>query len=427
MTWFLVASAAAHIPVIYTTGPDDDWCQVIADALGGDYILLLPGDYDEACTIEGKVSDPEGEVTIVQSFDATDPARLVHDGSSDHLLAVSGTVVTLLQLSFGEVPEGVAAVRLGEGTDLTVRYNQFAGGEGAGVVQHGDIDGLVVSDNRFDGPSGPAVDLGCDGACATGSLTLDGNLVLGGSGALVASTADEALVVDNSIFDHEGVALQLSLPEGVIEANLVDGSADIEAAEVVNTVITGELTGSVDLLRFNTLLGAVSATAAEARANATVATDLGGDNVQCGADCFVDLEQLDLYPSVDSLLRAAATFDEQVRLDWCGNERRTPSSAGAVEAVGVTGFGPIQADYKALQDCRVSDPTGTVPTIPSTGDTADTGGGSTTAVDDADAGGCGCSTGGSALSGGAWLGLLVGWRRRRTARTGGAVSRPVVG
>src|SRR5688572_16135139 len=95
----LAAPASAHVPVIYVTTPKEDWCGVIAAALGGDIIQLAPGTYTGPCAIEGKVSDPIGESTIVQSLDPTDHAVFTA-GAVDHVLALSGVRIVLLQVTF---------------------------------------------------------------------------------------------------------------------------------------------------------------------------------------------------------------------------------------------------------------------------------------------------------------------------------------
>jgi len=423
MLWLLSISWA-HIPVIFTAGPDEDWCAVIEGAEGGDYVMLLPGDYQGPCDIVGKLSEPEGEVTIVQSFDTTQPARFVHDGSSDHVLSITGEVLTILQVTFGPVPTGAAAVEVRDGVDLTVRYSLFEGGEGRGVVQVGEVDLLRVTDNRFEGAAGAPFDLGCGGGCTSGELRVDGNMVLDSTGAIEVELSAQDEVSDNAWFRHEGLALRAGGAAGLVTRNYIDGDAELDVADVRNNIVTGSLGGAAGSLRFNTLLGDVSFDADAVQANATLGADLGPGGVSCDPSCFTDLVGLDFFPSADSPLRGAGSFDPEVRLDWCGNERRDPPSAGAVEAVGVEGFGPIREDYKALQNCSVSEPTGTVPTVPgATGYTADTGSAAVGGTEESKGAGCGCATSAPAdyLSWFVALGCVLAGRRSRSAG-GGATS-----
>lgn len=424
MLWLLSVSWA-HIPVIFTAGPDEDWCAVIEAADGGDYVMLLPGDYQGPCDIVGKLSEPEGEVTIVQSFDTTQPARFVHDGSSDYVLSITGEVLTILQVTFGPVPVGAAAVEVREGVDLTVRYSLFEGGEGRGVVQVGDVDLLRVTDNRFEGAAGAPFELGCGGSCIAGELRVDGNMVLDSTGTIEVELSAEDEVSDNAWFRHEGLALRAGGAAGVVARNYIDGDVELYVSDVRNNIVAGSLGGAASSLRFNTLLGGVSFDADAVQANATLEADLGPGGVSCDPSCFTDLAGLDFFPSATSPLREAGSFDPEVRLDWCGNERRDPPSVGAVEAVGVEGFGPVREDYKALQNCSVSEPTGTVPTVPgATGDTADTGSAAVNTPKASEEAGCGCTTSTPAgyLSWFVVLGWVLAGRRSRWAGGGAAPS-----
>lgn len=399
MLWLLSSIASAHIPVIYIVGPDDDWCTAIDDALGGDVIMLLPGDYTGACDIVAEGSDPVGEMTSVQSFDASAPARFVHDGVSDHILSVSGVMLTLLQVDFGELPAGVTGVEVREGDDLTVRYCTFEGGDGAGIVQTAPVSTLRVLDNRFVGFEGVGIDLGCDGSCGIDDLLLAGNVVDGGAAALRVRTSGEAEVVDNNAFSAAGTVLDVIAPAAVVSRNHIDGAVRAEVLRFDSNIVRGDLAGTGELA-FSTLLGGVDWTGS-VEGNASVATDLGEGNVRCDAACFVDLEGGDFFPAEGSPLRRAVARRDDVTVDWCDNLRRNPASAGAVEGLGITSFGPVVDDYKALQDCRVSDDTTTTGTADPTGDTADPG----APVDEA--GGCGCTAGPEPAGVGALLALLI--------------------
>jgi len=416
--------AQAHIPVIYTATPDDDWCGIIAGALGGDYIMLTPGDYVGPCDITGLVSKPEGEVTIVQSFDADDPARMVHDGASDYILRIDGPgVLNLLQLTFGPVPAGVDAVRIGDGNDMMVRYSRFEGGEGRGVVQDGDVELLRVLDNWFEAPLGDAAVVGCAG-CVLGDFGVEGNVIVGGAGALVVASDVPGDVADNTVADHEGTPLQVEAAAAEVRRNYVEGAAAIEAAIVANNIITGEATLSAEQVLHNTLTGSVDVSGSQdVSANATLGVDLGPGNVVCDEDCFVDLAGRDYFPPPGSPLRQAAAWTSAAPTDFCANARTDPTAAGAVEGEGGEGFGPVEITYRSLADCTV------LPATTSTGETADSG---SPTVDSGlsrdlqvvdDGGGCGCA--GAPWPTGVlwWVGLLALARRRTSSPPAGATTR----
>jgi len=434
MSFFMVLvlsmPARAHIPVIYTATPDDDWCQIVADALGGDYIMLTPGDYVGPCDITAEVSKPEGEVTILQSFDANNLARLVHDGVSDYILRVSGPgVFNVLQVEFGPVPAGVDAVRVGDGNDLMVRYNTFSSGDGRGVVQEGPVELLRVLDNRFVAPSGDPIVMDCP-ACGLGRFEVDGNVVEGGRGAIVVASDAEGQVNDNTIAEHEGTPLQLAVPAASVERNFVEGMADVEAAAVVNNIVVGDAVVAADSVIHNDLLAAVDVSASgRVEANVTLGVDLGSDNVSCDPSCFADLDARDYFPVDGSPLRGAAPWSAEAPVDFCGNGRDDPTAAGAVEAIG-TGFGPVEITYRALANCRPDESTTETGGDTGATDTPDGTGGSDTGSPATDATtadlqvqdkkGCGCHTGpGAAHPTVPWLlawGLPWGMVRRRSLR-----------
>jgi len=421
-----VSLAYGHVPNIYTASPTDDWCQIIEDALGGDYVFLTPGDYVGPCDIVGKVSEPVGEVTIVQSFDADELARIVHDGKSDYLLRVSGPgVLNILQLAFGPVPAGVEAVRVESGNDLMVRYNRFESGEGVGVGVEGDVTLLRILDNLFEAPVGPAVVVDCE-PCALGRFEVDGNVIDGGTGGVVVSASAEGTVADNTIGQHQGTALSVTAPAAEVHRNFVEGAVRLDVASMANNIVDGDTEVVGGAVVHNTLLGAVTVSG-PAQANATLVGDLGPGNVVCDDTCFAGRATRDFYPVVGSPLRAAAPIDPLVRLDFCGNPRVDPTSAGAIEGGGNEGFGPVDITYRSLFDCTV------LPAVGGTGtggDTAEPGG---TPADTAatpltieEGGGCGCGVMPWSSKGptGVLAGALALWVRRRRSR---AVGRAVLG
>jgi len=414
----LAATARGHVPEVFITTADEDWCALIESVAGGDYVLLEPGDYQGPCDVVSKVSDPPGEVTIVQSLDPTQPARMLHDGASPYILSLAGDVGLLLDLDFGEVPDGVVAVELREGANLGVRNARF-GGPGTAVRQVADIDIVGLRDCHYVGATGVALDTGCDGVCVPGTVEISNNLIEGGSPRFLVHAASVD-VVDNTAIDvdpsptGEGALLQLTVGGGSVTANTLDAGFPLAVegpAVVSNNLLFGEV--SIDGGPFvgNTLVGALTMQSGEQDHNALVGAAPGPTDVACDEDCFVDLEARDLYPAAAGPL-VQGVEGPALEQDWCGRDRVTAPAVGAFAFHGAGASpGPATAQFKSRVDCRL-------PEVPQPIETGDTGASSGEAPKEASS--CGCAAGPSASPWSGWTaldsGLTLLRRRAPTVR-----------
>ncbi len=394
----LAATAQGHVPEVFITTADEDWCAVIESAAGGDYVLLEPGDYTGPCDVVSKVSDPPGEVTIVQSLDPTQPARMLHDGSSPYIISLAGDVGLLLDLDFGEVPDDVVAVELREGANLGVRNGRF-GGAGTAVRQVANIGIVGLRDSHYVAATGVALDLGCEGACAPDTVEISNNLVDGGAPRFRVHAASVD-VVDNTALDVSGALFQLTIGGGTVTANTLDADVPLVVvgpAVVSSNLLFGEV--SIDGAQFvgNTLVGSLTVLSGEQDHNAMVGGLPGPTDVACDDDCFVGFAARDLYPAADGPLVQQGE-GPAIERDWCGRERARAPAVGAFAFVGAGGSpGPATTEFKSRVDCRLKD----VPEPVETGDT-----GAEKGSDDASS--CGCAAAPSAGARTWWSALSSG-------------------
>ncbi len=397
-----VTLALAHVPELFVTNAAEDWCRVIDDAQTGDIIMLEPGEYRGPCTIDGNPPDYETEVLTVQAFDLYNPPVFVA-GDGDFVLELTGQDVMLSALVFDGTPEGVSAVSV-EAFDSTVRFCTFLNTDGTAVEAGKGAARVFVNDNTFFSGGGAAVTVGCaDGGCAVEGFEFVDNLLIGVDEGFVVSPGSAGGIRDN-ILDavEEGVRLAgADTSTTTIEGNLIRGNAGISVAGGPalirnNIVVAGATALDVALTEThgvrvlgNTMIGESAMLLAGATSEDEVVTnalqgvvsiepgpiELG--NVTCdaaAANCWVAVEELDLFPATASPLRGAGVMpaDGSLAADWCGRGRSDPPSAGAVEAAGELGFGPLAFDFKKAFDCTLAEPTG------ETGDTGTQASGGTT-------------------------------------------------
>lgn len=432
MLWW-IPLAQAHTPVIYITDPDEDWCGVIASALGGDIVMLEPGTYTGPCTIEARAPDKLGEQTIVQSFDPMDLAVLEPAPGSDHVLQISGDRLVVLQLAFRNVPAGVDAIQILDIEEAKIRWIEMEDSEGHGIRQLGDAAIVSISDSIFLDVAHP-IALGCPG-CLLSELVIDDALLVGPRVGIEVGPGVPGTLVDTLVTAATDTAVRLSGGASLtIDGLLLESSGDALALQQGPALIRNTIAmaggdalqvgdGSVQILG-NTLLGDVALSGDDTQrtlvGNALDRPLPGGagdehHNVICSepADCFTDAAAWDFYPSEGGLLRAAGESSGDLVADWCGHVRESPPDAGAMEGYTNPTIGPITIGLKDLFDCSLPQGTDTTPqdtgTPPLTTDkTTDTG----AVVSPRDAPStCGCrGAPGSGLAGLLWL-LIV---RRRT-------------
>ncbi len=449
--------AFAHTPVIYITGPSEDWCSVINGVLGGDIVMLEGGNYSGPCDIVAPVPDISGEQTTVQSLDPIDPA--VFTGSAtDHVLGVSGDRLMLQQLEFEGVPAGIDAVRVVAPTEtLELRFDVFRSMEGTPLAVRADVADLRVSDTELQGVEARLV-AGCvDGGCTMGNVSVVDNLLVDSAGLTIgrwgagevrdntvynasgpalrlATSGAGELLVERNLFSGSVAAMQLDGGPAVVRNNVAFGSPSLESTDpdvsnvqvVGNTLIGGsegvDLTGWGPSRGLRFLSNALDGDLPDL-GDVEAAGNLGCTTLSA---CFTDAAAGDVYPPAGSPLRQAGVDDAALIGDWCGKARGAPPTVGAIEAFGGTSMGPLTAVFHDDFDCTLpDDPTGTS-TPPETGDTGaeptsdptdpgDTAGGDRAVKDP----GCGCAI--EASPSAAWLvvlallGASARERRRRVA------------
>jgi hypothetical protein len=414
------ALAWAHIPILYITGPTEDWCAVINGTIGNDIVLLTGGEYVGPCAIEAALSDVATELTTVSSFDPLDPAIFV-GSTADHVLSITGERLMLLEVEFRDLPAEIAAVRAGDLRELWFKRVWFRSLAGQAIAHEGVVEDLRVTETEFRDVALPMT-LG-----VLPSLDISDNLVVGASQALVLGAGSQGRVSDNvlisvgagmrlgggalevvgNLVQAAGPALELDSGPLHIESSVLIGAPAVSSTGPLPedlALVGNTLVGSADLpgwgpergLRFsgNAVLGALP--------------ELGGaeaeGNVACDASCFVDAEGWDFYPAPGSPLRGAGAAG--LGEDWCGRDRSEPPTAGALEAAAEGSFGPILPSFKEATDCTLPEPE-----PPETGDTGQPTGpspeppegeaqpGPVPSEDPGEAG-CGCDS-----RGGAWPGL----------------------
>ena len=388
----------AHVPVIFVTGPSDDWCSIVEEAEGGDIVLFEPGRYTSGCNVVADVPDKPGERTVLQSFDPDDIAVFEPPATGEPALSVQGDLLILLQLSFEGGEPGQAYVAAGDIEELTVRWTSMGPGSATGLQQTGPIGLLEVENAWFEGiPT--SLDLQCDGCGAT-TLRVDNSVFVGGGLTLGAATAE----VEDVFVDTPGIALQsngtLDLHGSVLKgATALASSAE---SQVRNTFLLGdplaaEVTAPSTFMGVTAqgaLSGPLSIRASALDQDAPADADLQ-DSVVCidPAACWVDVSTLDFTPQPGGPLEAAGgPASTELATDWCRESRNSPTTAGALETPATPG--PLLPGYRDQTACEggeepgdTSEPQDTGEPPPSTG-----------------CGGC-HSTSSSSTLGGWWLAL----------------------
>ena len=412
----------AHDVLIFDVTPEDDWCTVVnEEAQPGDVIRLAPGDYPGPCFIDRTPPEEQDEYTMVMSLDPENPARILHDGESDSFIKVRGDQVMVMALVFEDIPAGVAAIEVVGEREIWIRYNQFFGEGATGVVVQGAVDGLHLIDNRFDG-----IDVGFSMDFGDGQSVVDlgDNLMTNVTYAAQIQGNWEGWIRDNIVLD---VAHGFQLGAGeyasplVVHGNWIRSTTQafsIETGPLVmsNNIVQGE--GSVwNLAASETGLGEVTVTGnsfliqGEDAFQQTTLSGLKaynnlsaaefpvfedtqpGSNLVCDrpSACWVDPDSGLFYP-VDPVLGVPVDgVVSEVGLDFCGKERASKPTYGALEPYCDGEPEPFTEDFKSNYFCTYP-VLGREAACEESSDTGDL-------VDPIEEGGCSCSSRGPLRTG----------------------------
>lgn len=412
----------------FDVGPGDDWCGAIRSAAAGDTVALSAGTFQGPCTIDHGGTD--GAPVLVTASDPDSPPLITYSGPSSNVIDVLVSDVTLHGLAFGPTNPDIDAIKIKDGSRVTVEDCTFTGVGGISVsANSADGDSNAILGCTFTDLQATGLYLGChDGSCVQTDVRIEDNVFDGVTSSDVGYALEVKLdswgtIARNVIRDTKGPGIEIyGATDGsvtsTVEQNLVYGGASgaIEIgggpAIVRNNIVVGGTGGGIvsydyggrGLVRGvhivgNTAIGdgasafSVSGWTAgadlELQDNAGLQRDGGvalpasiagipmEGNVECGAGCFVDEASLDVWPA-EGLVDAGVTPVAPVVTDFCGSARSGPFDVGAFEASGedpgALVFGPW-SDFSCDQVMHDPD---------DTSDTADTG--------DTTTEGCGCST-----------------------------------
>ncbi|MCB9669385.1 MAG: hypothetical protein H6736_00905 [Alphaproteobacteria bacterium] len=339
----LLAVAHAHTPTITTFAAGEDWCAYIRrEVPGADGALFYPGDVllfgpgeHAGCAFEAPVPDEGDELTILQSADPDDRARLGP-------LVVSGDDVLLIGVDLLPTPPGQTALTILDGRSIWLRDARVDGIVGTGVAVRGVSDDVWILDDRFEG-RGIGVDIACEGCrvhvrdglftnstigvrAGPGAVLEATDLVLSsvGTGLSVAGGASTSMLTGHLVLDAE-LGVEITGPAVTLRSSIVRATTTLRASPGAQPRVLG-----------NTLLGTVDLPdAAEVVGNASDA-DLGSGNVQCGPSDLFGPDAGDFWPTAGSALLGAGVdaVDDALFEDFCHQERTEPRTAGALQADG---------------------------------------------------------------------------------------------
>ncbi len=246
-------------------GPDDDWCKRIAALGPGEDLVLGPGEYRAPCTIAN--SGVAGAPIVIRARDLHNPPRITYPGSRFNLLHIRGSHVVLRGLHFGPTAEGVMAVRVIDGHDITIEDSTFVDlGGSALTVNHATTRNIVVRGNTIIGLNATAIYLGChDGRfCVVSGVLVEGNYINGvqagrreiGYGIQVKLNS-AAIIRDNIIVNTKGPGIMVygaadPTQVSLVERNFVTGSRTSSAivvgggpAIVRNNIVSSSAEGGI--------------------------------------------------------------------------------------------------------------------------------------------------------------------------------------
>ena len=216
-------------------GPEDDLCAAINSLLPGEDLVLRPGEYGGPCKI--RRSGGPGAPIVVRPDDPGQRPRIVYDGTATNVFEIRGSHIIIRGLEFGPTQNGVDAIRIFAGSDITVEECYFSRLGGIAVVaNHTSIRGLIVRRNVIVDSRSTTMYFGChDGnACTVTGLRVEDNFirkVRAPSGeigyGMEAKLNTVGIFRGNVIVDTKGPGI------------MVYGSRDLTAVSLIERNITG--------------------------------------------------------------------------------------------------------------------------------------------------------------------------------------------
>lgn len=387
MLWW--TTAFAHVPVLYSFGPEDDWCAFLNGAErggafygGGDIIVLREGTY-APCAFTAVRPTEQNEYTLIQSENRDTPAVFVHDGTQP-VLSIAGERVLVFDLVITDIPEGQVGVRI-EGSEIGVRYSSFTGQGTAVQFVEPTVMGELANSRVSTANGVDVVCEACDGVVTVRDSLFE-DVELGVSGIAT---------VRNTVFDEGGRAVDLVGPV-VVEGNLFRGQQGVRVAGeavVLNNIFdvggTAIELAQGQLLANTVARGEVVVDAGIEAVSNVLPIEHAGANQLCTAACFDDGTYL---PTPTQEGGAHPLIVE----DFCGEPRPDVPTAGALEPG--DDVGPWEG-FKSDFACTQLLPPAPVNPTPE--------------PDEPASGTCGCRSGQGPTG---WLMLLVlPWIRRSTS------------
>src|SRR5215468_5944336 len=395
--YLLTSAAAAALALLMLApthasgreiGPESDFCHAIRSLPQGDELVLLPGDYQGPCVIDR--DGGAGAPLVIRAADPARRPRIVYGGRDSDVIQVRAIHITLRGLEFGPTQQGVDAVRIFNGGDVTVEDCAFTHLGGIAVVaNHSSIHGLMVRRNVVRNSTSTAMYFGChDGeGCMVSGLVVEANFIENVTAldpeigyGIQFKLNSSGTIRDNIVINTKGPSIMIygsRYPKpSVVERNVTIGSRTSSGIVVgggpaiirnniaeSNELVGIELTDYKNRGLLRTILVANNTVYGNRLSGITVpetglsnvtvvnnAADANGSpnpfpvpqiglsmagNVNCtDVACFLDPEHRDFSPGPHSRLKGAGVWVKtpwMPRDDFFGIRRGSRSTAGAIE------------------------------------------------------------------------------------------------